>query len=496
MHSQPLYFESEFQIEGTKTSNQPFLPDLNISSSELETTINGNQGAIFYNGEEETRNIQVHGHVSCTVIEQSAPTIDRGLRMKIGIRAVDGSSETLTTVYDNLNSILIINQPIHDFDFDLSLDVPFDYNIVVQFETSISFPVDYIFENGTFIKTTEIQEGEKDLIIKGVTFYDAFDQICTEYLGANTFTSTALQETNKLNNLLTNGFLLRQLDKPITTDFKTLFNIVKTLFNVGLTIDNNQLVIANYSDIFDTSSPQLITSYSQPENNIHSKYVFNQIELKYDKYTVSDLAALNGLLEFNTHRIYAIDSRKIKGKKTFNAKVITAGTTIERLIRRRLQDTNSYSEDKSLAVIALNKVDVTTDIYTDINATHPTGTVSERNELLSISSVLEPNRTFNIRLSPRQIIAQHLNDYFFIRNNEFKFITGEGNNDATIQSISENTNIGDNTINYKSPGQVKFTTDEIITSLYIQLGTKTYFINEIKTKINGKSTIDAVQKID
>lgn len=493
VHSQPLYFESKFTIEDTLTGSSGgggITPQLLLSSNELETTIN--QGAIiFYNGEAETRQIRVHGHINCTA-KKLPSNNDRGLKMFIVFKPTAGGLDTSHTAYTNAPSP---TSQTHSFDFDHTVNVPFDHNIFIKFDDD-SFDgqtTTFNFTAGSFIKLTEVQEGEQNIMIKGVTFYEAFDQICEAYLGANTFASTALQESNRINNLLTNGFQLRQKDEPIVTDFKQLLNAVKTIFNCGLEVINNQIVISNYSDIYDTSSNQTITAYSQPEYNIYSNHVFNQIELKYDKYNLSDLPALNGLYEFNTSRIFAINSSKLKGKKALQPKLIAAGTSIERLIRRRLQDSNSYSEDNNLAVIALNKTATTTNLFTGTSQTHATGTVSERNEALSITNVLEPSKTFNIRLSPRRIIAKHLSDYFFINDVEFEYLTNEGNNDTVIQAISENANIANATTKYKSPLETKFTTDETLTSDYIELDNKNYFINEIKTKLNGKSTVTAVK---
>lgn len=210
--------------------------------------------------------------------------------------------------------------------------------------------------------------------------------------------------------LLTNGKAIRNMIKAdetpyaINASFSELFQAVSVPFCLGFRIErdgNLDYIRIEPIDYFYTQD--VFFTVSEPESireEVAKNRLYNDLEIGYNKWEIENL---NGIDEFNTKHNYAVSTTNIKQKLPATTNYVTGGYAIE--MTRRIQyssnPTTDWKYDDDNFLIALNRIEVTTDVYEDAEYTYQPGQVSERNELFtSVENVISPETCFNLRFSP------------------------------------------------------------------------------------------------
>lgn len=499
LHSFPLIFNAKFSCENNfsygKSSyhTPPFVP----TNEEIDVIITpdiAGKNAVFYNETLYDRTLNVDGFLKVIAQDTGNLQFDAGVVITLTVQEVGAA-------YVSGNDIVIYDTQIpsspyysHEITIDETVVIPPNSNLIIfahsKEQSNLSSPVEWSYHALSNLSYSEETTLDPTLC-KGVTYYEAFTQICTE-IGVP-FASSALQEADKLHNVLTNGYNVRQKENVIKTTFKDLFNTVKILFKLGLVVENNQITIKNYDDIYDTTqSAQLITKYSDISIRIDKDKAVSKIELSKSQYKINETATINFEDEFNTKSAFEIQVIKTPKAIKETMKIITASVVIEAVRRRKRLDSNSYSEDEKLFHISLNRTPVTDAIIYKNSNTYAIGEVAERNETLTITNHNYPNHVYNARYSPRTLIKNILKQYYNSSQNVYNYTTSEGNRDITIAGTNENEHIGITPFSLKSPKRLSFVTDEAINSLFLEVSNYQCFIIEKRTKSNSATSLNCV----
>lgn len=501
LHSLPIIYAAEFDSEDAfnyskSTSHaMPLSPTLEEIGTLIPVTDRLNTTPFFYNGDVEERTIVVTGSLSIRALDPADSFRDAGVKITLDTKEVGGAGSTTVTLYDTITTTI---QHTHSVTINQTITVKPNYNIFLRASSktnnNLSTDTSWTYLSGSSI-TIEEETLSNPIVssCKGVTFHEAFSQVCTD-IGVS-YTSTAMQATDKTAVLLTNGYNVRRQNQVIKVTFKEVFNLAKTLFKVGLRVSGTSIEIADDSDIFSASTLQTISSHSKVFTKVKKDLAISKLVVGTTQTKIDDGVTNNFAYEFNTVREYELQEVRTAGKTDERLDCILSGVLIETIRRRKLHTTNSYREDDKLVVISLNRTGVSDSVIYGSSTTYGVGTVAERNESLTVTNYKHLSRVYNARFSPRRLALNVLDRYYLGTNNVYDFVTGEGNNDVTISSTAENDSIGTTPFNFVTPMSYEFVTEVVLTSEYLQVSTNQMFIEETEETIEGKYSVVAIKKM-
>lgn len=293
------------------------------------------------------------------------------------------------------------------------------------------------------------------------------DAIRSDYFGRTNSVPKSYGETGcEALSLVTDGKNIRNMvdrdgvKTPITSSFSELFQALNVHNNLGLRIErsgsNYYVRIEPKEYFFQRTSIFTATDPSSLLIEVAKERLWNDIEIGYNQWEIENV---NGIDEPNTKHNYAIATTNIKQKLSQVTNYITGGYAIEMTRRNQYEDnpTLDWRYDDNKFIIALNRVQVTSDLYSDSEETYAIGTVSERNELFTVTDLISPETAYNLRFSPARAA---INWYKTIApallkkaDTSMKFTSGLGNINMTTELteacaitngvIAENQDISD-----------------------------------------------------
>lgn len=252
-------------------------------------------------------------------------------------------------------------------------------------------------------------------------------------------------------SLITSGKKLRNMLQkngasfPITTSFSELFQALNVHNNLGVRVERDgteyrlRIEPKEYffqrTSIFTANEPETLTE------EIAKERLYNDIEIGYNQW---EIEATNGIDEPNTKHFYSIPTTNIKNKLQQTTNFITGGYAIE--MTRRIQynenPTTDWKYDDNKFIISLNRIEVTSNQYSDSEETYGIGEVSERDELFTtVDNLISPETAYNLRFSPARAA---INWYKSIApallkksNTAIKFTSGQGNTKMITELVED-----------------------------------------------------------
>jgi hypothetical protein len=197
--------------------------------------------------------------------------------------------------------------------------------------------------------------------------------------------------------LITNGSLLRGVNRPLSCSLQSLFEGLNALFNLELTLEDNQVRIepkaALQAEGGLTSLGELFSLSEKPATN----FLYNQVLSGYKTYQ-SD--SLQSALEPNGERSYTTGITAVRNPLDLRSELIASGTLIEETRQKQFDAETSgagktESLDDALFVICLTKKG---------GEWH-----NERLERVSsLGDLTDGRNAYNLRLSPRRNLLRWL----------------------------------------------------------------------------------------
>jgi hypothetical protein len=252
-------------------------------------------------------------------------------------------------------------------------------------------------------------------------------------------------------SILTSGKNLRNMLQddltlyPITTSFSELFQALNVHNNLGVRVEKDgteyRLRIEPKEYFFQRTSIFTVNDPSSITEEIAKERLYNDFEVGYNQW---EIEATNGIDEPNTKHFYALSTNNIKNKLPQTTNYIVGGYAIE--ATRRIQylenPTTDTKYDDNKFIISLNRIEVTSDMYSDEEETYSVGTVSERDELFtSVENILSPETAYNLRFSPARAA---INWYKSIApallkkaDTSIKFTSGQGNTKMITELVED-----------------------------------------------------------
>jgi hypothetical protein len=263
-----------------------------------------------------------------------------------------------------------------------------------------------------------------------------------------------VQDGEASKNAITNGYKIRGYEAPklspnpcetsenieqiitkeVNISLSELFSFLNMSYNVGLGIEkyNDQYIvrIENKEYFYDKNSLLTFDWVADIKRTIAKELYYGYINIGYENY---ETEGQNGLDEFNTKREYNTKITNTDNNLTLLSKIISSGYIIEYTRRENIKfaPTTDWKYDENIFVIATNRSNVS---------------IAEKDENFSnISNLIEPNTSYNLRLSPTRALTRWMNviaSNIYRKTNDYvRFINGSFNTDL-IATETTNT-IGD-----------------------------------------------------
>lgn len=268
------------------------------------------------------------------------------------------------------------------------------------------------------------------------------DAIRSDYFGRTNSVPKSYSDNGcEAFTFYTNGKNIRNLTDrdgnkfPINMSFSDLFQDLNQKRCLGMRIERTDgldyIRIEPVEYFYTNESFITFSDVANIREEVAIQRLYNDFEIGYNRWEIENL---NGIDEFNTKRNYAISSRNIKQKLQATTNYVAGGYAIEmtRRIQGSTSPTTDWKYDDENFCIALNRISVTSDLYSDASATYQAGEVSERDELYdSVTNVISPETAYNLRFSPAECAMywfKKLAPALLLKDDQrLKFQSGTGN---------------------------------------------------------------------
>ncbi len=291
---------------------------------------------------------------------------------------------------------------------------------------------------------------------EGYLVYECFNRITESITGEiDSFRSDYFGRTDSLPhsyasdgceawNLHTKGKILRNLSgQTISMSFSDLFNDWNVKRCLGYRIERvggkNYVRVEPIEYFFNKDTVVEFSDVESIRTEPAIQRLYNGLEIGYSQWEVE---SINGIDEFNTKRTYALATTNIKNNASAITNFVSGGYAIEmtRRLQYNINPTTDWKYDDSIFCISLNRIPVTTDVYTGVVANYDVGEVSERNELFTfVGNVFSPATSYNLRFSPANCAAywyKKIAVALFSKDEKaLKFQAGTGNTEMEKSTI-------------------------------------------------------------
>lgn len=222
---------------------------------------------------------------------------------------------------------------------------------------------------------------------------------------------------------ITNGLKLRGYTderSAIAVSMQDLMESVDSLHCVGWGVENNKMVVETIDYFYSDNVIAQFDFVPEVEMRIFKDAYYNEVEIGYEKWETEDV---NGIEEPNSIHTYSIPNTQLKNKYVRLSPYIGGSYAIE-TTRRRRGSTRDWKYDNDNFILALK----------------PVLTECEKDENFdSVTNLLEPSTTYNLRYSPARNLVRHLKAVvgalFRKPTAEVRFQEGEGNIEMTSREL-------------------------------------------------------------
>jgi len=274
-----------------------------------------------------------------------------------------------------------------DFNITKS-EVNLTSNTTTDSSTAKTYLIHESMERVTQVVTNQLDIFESDYFGRKDLGYDAN--------GCGSFTA------------ITNGFNIRDFDKPVNLTLKDTFNSLSAIHALGLGIENNKIRVEDLDYFYDIETELASFTFVKPlSKEVNESLIYNTLTIGFDKYGTEEGTDKNNTLDgFATQHIYNLPITTVKNELKKVSTFIADHYAIE--FTRRQQylttSTNSWKFDENNFIICTKRTEVD-GIATELN--YP-----EKNENFAvINNCLSPETGYNLRLTPTRMLLKW-NAYF------------------------------------------------------------------------------------
>lgn len=207
---------------------------------------------------------------------------------------------------------------------------------------------------------------------------------------------------------LTNGFNIRNFDKPILTTLTDIFNSLSAIHCLGLGLmqkGDNEVIKVEPVDYFYDSDNQIAEMLNIKQISVSSNesMIYNTALIGFEKFGTEEGTDKNNILDgFATQHNYNLPITTVKKAFVKVCKYITDHYAIEFTRRQQLINTStqSWKFDDDNFLICTNRTENVSGIATSLN-------VAEKNENFSATNnILSPETGYNLRLTPTRMLLK------------------------------------------------------------------------------------------
>jgi hypothetical protein len=274
-----------------------------------------------------------------------------------------------------------------DFNITKS-EVNLTSNTTTDSSTAKTYLIHEAFERVTQVVTDKVNVFESDYFGRKDLGYDAN--------GCGSFTA------------ITNGFNIRDFDKPVNLTLKDTFNSLSAIHALGLGIVDNKIRVEDLDYFYDITTDLASFTYVKPlSKEVNESLIYNTLTIGFDKYGTEEGTDKNNTLDgFATQHVYNLPITTVKNELKKVSTFIADHYAIE--FTRRQQylttSTNSWKFDEDNFIICTKRTEVD-GVATELN--YP-----EKDENFTvINNCLSPETGYNLRLTPTRMLLKW-NAYF------------------------------------------------------------------------------------
>lgn len=274
-----------------------------------------------------------------------------------------------------------------DFNITKS-EVNLTSNTTTDSSTAKTYLIHEAMERVTQVVTDKINVFESDYFGRKDLGYDAN--------GCGSFTA------------ITNGFNIRDFDKPVNLTLKDTFNSLSAIHALGLGIVDNKIRVEDLDYFYDITTDLASFTYVKPlSKEVNESLIYNTLTIGFDKYGTEEGTDKNNTLDgFATQHVYNLPITTVKNELKKVSTFIADHYAIE--FTRRQQyfttSTNSWKFDEDNFIICTKRTEVD-GVATELN-------LPEKDENFTvINNCLSPETGYNLRLTPARMLLKW-NAYF------------------------------------------------------------------------------------
>lgn len=202
---------------------------------------------------------------------------------------------------------------------------------------------------------------------------------------------------------ITNGFNIRDFDKPINLTLKNTFDSFSAIHGLGLGIIDNIVRVEDLDYFYDASTDLASFTYVKPlSKEVTESLIYNTLTIGFDKYGTEEGTDKNNTLDgFATQHVYNLPITAVKNELKKISTFIADHYAIE--FTRRQQylttSTNSWKFDEDNFIICTKRTEVD-GVATELN-------LPEKDEnFIAINNCLSPETGYNLRLTPARMLLK------------------------------------------------------------------------------------------
>lgn len=207
---------------------------------------------------------------------------------------------------------------------------------------------------------------------------------------------------------LTNGFNIRDFDKPILTTLTDIFTSLSAIHCLGLGLlqkGDNEVIKVEPIDYFYDGDNQIAEMLNIKQITVSSNesMIYNTALIGFEKYGTEEGTDKNNILDgFATQHNYNLPITTVKKAFVKVCKYITDHYAIEFTRRQQLINTStqSWKFDDDNFLICTNRTENVSGIATSLN-------IAEKNENFALTNnILSPETGYNLRLTPTRMLLK------------------------------------------------------------------------------------------
>jgi hypothetical protein len=207
---------------------------------------------------------------------------------------------------------------------------------------------------------------------------------------------------------LTNGFNIRDFDKPILTSLNDIFSSLSAVHCLGLGLiqkGDNEVIKVEPIDYFYDGDNQIAEMLNIKQITVASNesMIYNTALIGFEKYGTEEGTDKNNTLDgFATQHNYNLPITTVKKAFIKVCKYITDHYAIEFTRRQQLMTTStqSWKFDDDNFMICTNRTEDENGFATSLN-------IAEKNENFTVTNnILSPETGYNLRLTPKRMLLK------------------------------------------------------------------------------------------